>query len=121
MSAAPEFDDERPVRQHVQQHELPHGAVALGDGSLKAEGASPAGDGESAEIAVAAPFEPRARAAWQSWLSALATDAEAALAAALAYDSLDEEGREAWLDVLEQDAPALGVPALALYAPLLSV
>jgi hypothetical protein len=61
------------------------------------------------------------RAAWRSWLSALATDAEAAMAAALAYESLPDEGRDAWLDALESDAPALGVPPLALYAPLLAV
>jgi len=61
------------------------------------------------------------KAAWRSWLSALATDAEAALAAALAYDSLPPEGRDAWLDALASDAPALAVPTVALYAPLLAV
>ncbi len=65
--------------------------------------------------------DPRVRAAWRTWLSALATDADAAMAAALAYESLENEAREAWLDVLEQDAPGLGVPLVALYAPLLSV
>jgi hypothetical protein len=71
------------------------------------------------------PGEPddddRVRAAWRSWLSALATDAEAAMAAALAYESLPDEGRDAWLDALEVDAPGLGVPLVALYAPLLAV
>lgn len=61
------------------------------------------------------------RAAWRSWLSALATDAEAAMAAALAYESLPDEGRDAWLDALTADAPGLGVPMVALYAPLLAV
>lgn len=61
------------------------------------------------------------RSAWRSWLSALATDAEAALAAALAYESLPAEGRDAWLDALDADAPGLGVPPVALYAPLLAV
>lgn len=61
------------------------------------------------------------RAAWRSWLSALAADAEAAMAAALAYESLPDEARDAWLDALEADAPALDVPAVALYAPLLAV
>jgi hypothetical protein len=65
--------------------------------------------------------DDRVRAAWRSWLSALATDAEAALAAALAYESLPCEGRDAWLDALEADAPQLGVPRVALYAPLLAV
>jgi hypothetical protein len=65
--------------------------------------------------------DDRVRAAWRSWLSALATDAEAAMAAALAYESLPDEGREAWLDALEADAPGLGVPMVALYAPLLAV
>jgi hypothetical protein len=61
------------------------------------------------------------RAAWRSWLSALATDAEAATAAALAYESLPAEGRDAWLDALDVEAGVLEVPAVALYAPLLAV
>jgi hypothetical protein len=61
------------------------------------------------------------RSAWRSWLCALATDAEAALAAALAFESLPAEGRDAWLDALEADAPDLDVPPVALYAPLLAV
>ncbi len=65
--------------------------------------------------------EPVASAAWRSWLVALASDADAALAAALAYESLDDAGRRAWLDALEQDAPTLGVPPIALYAPLIAV
>lgn len=65
--------------------------------------------------------DDRVRAAWRSWLSALATDAEAAMAAALAYESLPAEGRDAWLDALDADGPALGVPRLALYAPLMAV
>jgi hypothetical protein len=61
------------------------------------------------------------KAAWHSWLSAMATDAEAAMAAALAYESLPAEARDAWLDTLEADAAGLEVPAIALYAPLLAV
>jgi hypothetical protein len=59
--------------------------------------------------------------AWRSWLSALATDAEAAMAAALAYESLPPEARDAWLDALDTDRSMLDVPAVALYAPLLAV
>jgi hypothetical protein len=66
-------------------------------------------------------IDPRVRSAWRTWLSALATDAEAAMAAALAYESLPDEGRDAWLDALESDAPTLNVPKIALYAPLLAV
>jgi hypothetical protein len=58
---------------------------------------------------------------WRSWLSALATDAEAAIAAALTYASLPPEARDAWLDVLASEAPTLRVPLVALYAPLLGV
>jgi hypothetical protein len=61
------------------------------------------------------------RDAWRSWLSALATDADAAMAAAMAYESLAPEGRDAWLDTLGVDGATLDVPALALYAPLLAV
>ena len=61
------------------------------------------------------------RGAWHAWLGALATDSEAAVAAALAYEALDQDGRILWLDALDQDAPLLQVPRVAIYAPLLSV
>ena len=67
------------------------------------------------------PTDERVRAAWCAWLGALANDPEAAIAAALAYEALDDAGRELWLDALDQDAPRLDVPTVALYAPLLSV
>jgi hypothetical protein len=59
--------------------------------------------------------------AWCEWLGALATDAEAALAAAIAYRELDAKGRISWLNALEQDAVRLKVPRIAVYAPLLAV
>lgn len=59
--------------------------------------------------------------AWCEWLSALATDAEAALAAAIAYRELDDKGRVSWLNALEQDASRIKVPRIAVYAPLLAV
>jgi hypothetical protein len=77
--------------------------------------------GESDDTRPDGSDDARARSAWCSWLSALATDAEAAIAAALAYESLPSEGRDAWLDALDVDAATLAVPAVALYAPLLAV
>lgn len=68
-----------------------------------------------------APLDDRVHSAWQAWLSALATDPEAALAAALTYESLDDAARSRWLDALEQDAPQLKVPKVAIYGPLLWV
>jgi hypothetical protein len=59
--------------------------------------------------------------AWCEWLGALATDAEAALAAAIAYQELDGGARDHWLSALEQDAARLNVPRIAVYAPLLAV
>jgi hypothetical protein len=59
--------------------------------------------------------------AWCEWLGALATDAEAALAAAIAYRELDASGRTSWLNALEQDSVRLKVPRIAVYAPLLAV
>ena len=80
------------------------------------------GDGESAlPSAVAAGVDPRVVAAWCEWLDALATDAEAALAAAMAYKALDSSARDLWLSALEQDADRVRVPRIAMYAPLLSV
>src|SRR4051812_27323699 len=65
--------------------------------------------------------EGYAVAAWRAWLSALASNAEAALAAAMTYGSLDEPARDAWLDALDADRRAVDVPTVALYAPLLAV
>jgi hypothetical protein len=59
--------------------------------------------------------------AWCEWLGALATDAEAAMAAAIAYRELDASSRDRWLSALDQDASRLAVPRIALYAPLLAV
>ncbi len=59
--------------------------------------------------------------AWCAWLGALATDAEAALAAALAYKQLEGPARDSWLSAVEHDADRLDVPRIALFAPLLAV
>ena len=67
------------------------------------------------------PASDRVEPAWRAWLEALASDAEAALGAALAYESLDGDARLAVLAVLEHDAQRLGVPRVAVFAPLLSV
>ena len=82
--------------------------------------------GKEAEPASQSPppdplVDEHVRSAWRSWLSALATDAEAATAAALAYESLPADARDAWLDALDAEGAALEVPAVALYAPLLAV
>jgi hypothetical protein len=85
-------------------------------GSIAQEGAVP-----SRTVPSGALLDPRILAAWREWLAALATDAEAAIAAAHVYGELGPEARDAWLDVLAEDAPKLQVPAVAIYAPLLSV
>lgn len=74
----------------------------------------------SESISVTPPC-PRSVRAWRAWLGALANDAEAAQAAALAYQQLDASGRDAWIDSLAQDAIEVGVPRIAVYAPLLAV
>lgn len=65
--------------------------------------------------------DSRVHAAWCEWLDALGTDAEAALAAAMAYKELEPAARDTWLSALEQDTPQLKVPRIAVYAPLLAV
>jgi len=66
-------------------------------------------------------IDPRFEAAWRAWLAALATDADAALAAAHVYRDLDADARAAFLAALAEDVGALAVPRVALYAPLLAV
>ncbi len=68
-----------------------------------------------------AECEPRVQGAWRAWLETLATNADAAVAAASLYGELPPEGRDAWLDALEVDAPKLDVPKGAVYGPLLAV
>lgn len=65
--------------------------------------------------------DERSIAAWRQWLSSMATDAEAALSAAIAYREMDGPGRDNWISSLESDAPEVEVPKIALYAPLLAV
>lgn len=65
--------------------------------------------------------DDRVMNAWCAWLGALATDAEAALAAALAYKQLEGPARDSWLSAVEHDADRLDVPRIALFAPLLAV
>jgi hypothetical protein len=72
-------------------------------------------------IPVSTQDDERHVGAWCEWLGALATDAEAALATAIAYRDLTPAGRDYWLAVLEQDQKRLDVPKIALYAPLLAV
>jgi hypothetical protein len=89
------------------------------------EGEEPPGEAEAARAAPPGEaFEagdPRLSSAFRRWLEALATDPEAATAAAMAYESLGPEGRDAWLDAIASEGPKLDAPALALYAPLLGV
>jgi hypothetical protein len=59
--------------------------------------------------------------AWCEFLVRLATDAEAALAAAMAYRELDGPGRDVWITALETDVARIAVPRIAVYAPLLAV
>jgi hypothetical protein len=97
-------DDELAGSPSVREGAIPHVAVARG--RAEAEGAA---------------LDPRILAAWREWLAALATNAEAALAAAHVYADLTPAARVAWLDALAEDAPRLDVPRVAIYAPLLWV
>ena len=62
------------------------------------------------------PVDPRILAAWREWLVALATDAEAAMAAAHVYAELAPAVRDAWLDALVEDAKNLAAQASECYA-----
>src|SRR5262249_5479223 len=91
-------------------------------GATKESGeARVAGEAFTMEEAKSGEIDARAHAAWRSWLSALASDPTAAMAAALAYESLPAQARDAWLEALRKDAPGVRVPRVAFYAPLLAV
>lgn len=76
---------------------------------------------EGSSVLPQPPQEGRSTAVWRQWLSSMASDPEAALAAAIAYREMDEGSRDSWLNSLKLDAPAVDVPSIALYAPLLAV
>jgi hypothetical protein len=64
---------------------------------------------------------PRVDAVWHQWLLTLASDPEAAYAAALAYRQLEPSSRDQWLTALEADSLHVAVPRIAIYAPLMAV
>lgn len=68
-----------------------------------------------------AVLDDRVRDAWKSWLCSLATDADAATAAAHMYAEMSGEARDALIDALAEDAPTLEVPGVAVFGPLLAV
>lgn len=71
--------------------------------------------------ATAAGVDARLLDVWCAFLGRLATDAEAALAAAMAYRELDGAARDVWISALEQDIDRVSAPRIAVYAPLLAV
>jgi hypothetical protein len=71
--------------------------------------------------AIAAGADSRLLDLWCAFLGRLATDAEAALAAAMAYRELDGAARDVWISALEQDIDRVAAPRIAVYAPLLAV
>ena len=74
-----------------------------------------------AALSRAQGMDQRVARAWRTWLASLATDADAAIAAAHLYAELPGAVREAWLDALLEDAPLVQAPRAALYGPLLAV
>jgi len=71
--------------------------------------------------AAAAGVDARLLDVWCAFLGRLATDAEAAQAAAMAYRELDGAARDVWISALEQDIDRVSAPRIAVYAPLLAV
>lgn len=65
--------------------------------------------------------ELRSQAVFREWLRSMATDAEAALAAAMSYREMSPSGRDQWLTSLQGDLRDLDIPKVAVYAPLLAV
>lgn len=71
--------------------------------------------------ALAMPLDERSSAVFRQWLRSMATDAEAALAAAMSYRELAPSGRDQWLAFLQGDIVGLDIPKIAVFAPLLAV
>ncbi len=110
-----------PERHEQTRHEETAPPANGAEGLARAAGDAAARSDLASAVRAGSGVEPRILAAWREWLSALATDAEAAIAAAHVYTELTPEVRDAWLDALAEDGPDLAVPRIAVYAPLLSV
>lgn len=67
------------------------------------------------------PLARRGDGVWLSWLGSLTTNADAALACALTYESMSPSARERLIRALEEDAPSLAVSRMAVVAPFLAV
>lgn len=121
-------DSPRGQRRRFEQHDDheqrgSEPGVTLSPNVTSGSGASGSGTSGSSAVHDAGVPEADARVvdAWRVWLAALATDAEAAMAAAIAYQGLGAQDRDHWLSALEQDTSRIGVPRIAVYAPLLAV
>jgi hypothetical protein len=67
------------------------------------------------------PLDVRSTAVFRQWLQSMASDAEAALAAAMSYREMSPSGRDQWIRFLQSDIQGLDIPRIAIFAPLLSV
>ncbi len=63
----------------------------------------------------------REEGVWRQWLESMASDSESALAAAMAYREMSGEQRAAMITSLMETGSQLGVPLVAIFAPLLAV
>jgi hypothetical protein len=107
---------------------LPSSDASSGDASSSDAASNDASSGDPVDLALedtdaerSAVHHQRVVKVWRGWLETLARDPEAALAAAQAYQQMDAAGRDEWLRALEADVASLGVPSVAVYAPLLAV
>jgi hypothetical protein len=73
------------------------------------------------EVSLAGDADERARAVWIAWLESMARDPEVAMAAAMAYRELSDDGRDRWLHSLAADLRSTNIPPVAVFGPLLGV
>ncbi len=124
----PDFTVEAEPVSEREVASVPPASQELSRGSARGSGeecGEPPGEQTGEHVTIKQPAEnheqERVRRVWRQWLGALATDSEAALAAALAYQQLDDQERDGWLEAVEAEAERVGVPPVAVYAPLLAV
>jgi hypothetical protein len=80
----------------------------------------------SAEVRTESSFEAdedaeRVDGIWREWLTALANDSEAAMAAAMTYRQFSDDVRDEWVNALASDVDHSGISRVAVFAPLLAV
>lgn len=117
-STPSELDAPSPVEQ--QPVGEPHAGLDA-SGVFEAARSGLRHEADDASEAPESSEDVRVDGIWREWLSALANDSEAAMAAAMTYRQFSDDVRDEWVSALEADLDRSELSRVAVFAPLLAV